>query len=314
MLYMTTRDDHDAFTSHKALLENSAPDGGLYIPYKLPMFSKEQISSFINLSFAETVAKMLNLFFSAQLNSWDIDFCLGRNPLKLGYPGRKSVVLETWHNPGRSYAYAANSLNTLLIKDKKGQVSSWTGVAITIAFMFGAYVELCKENILQPHDSFDICVRAGDFTEPAAALYCKQMGLPIQKIIICTKENSAVWDLVNHGQFGTALLHPKQKLGMERLIRSIFDSTEVAHYKAACERHGVYTLSEENNLVLAEHIFAAVIGSERSNNFAGNVFNACGYPLDPDAAICYAGVQDYRAKTGQGSLAVLFGHIAQSDS
>ena len=122
-------------------------------------------------------------------------------------------------------------------------------------------------------------------------------------------ENSAIWDLVNHSQFGTSLLKPDQKLGMERLICSIYGHEETLRYKAACDRHGVYSLPEEEAGKIGDSIFAAVIGTTRLSTIAISVQRTSGCRLNTDAAVCYAGIQDYRAKTGQGSVAVLFSHV-----
>lgn len=309
MLYMTTRDSHDASTAFKALSTDTAPDGGLYIPYRLCAYTPEELEDFVRHGFTETVARILNHFFSTQLNGWDIEFCLGRNSIKCLNPGRKILAVQTWHNPGGSYQSAVSEICKLLLREKVQVSSSWAKVAISIAYMFGAYAELRRCETLVAGDVFDLSVRAGDLTEPAAALYCKEMGLPVGKILICTKENSAIWDLVNHGQFATSLLKPDQKLGMERLVCGIYGHEENAKYMAACERHGVYSLPEEETSKIADTIFAAVIGTMRISTIASNVSRTSGCNLNVDAAVCYAGIQDYRAKTGQGSVAVLFSHI-----
>ena len=45
MLYVTTRDNIEAYTAHKALTENRAPDGGFYVPFHMFRFSDEEIQS-----------------------------------------------------------------------------------------------------------------------------------------------------------------------------------------------------------------------------------------------------------------------------
>ena len=50
MLYVTTRNDRDAFTSARALTENRGPDGGFYIPVRLPSFSLDEIRELVETS------------------------------------------------------------------------------------------------------------------------------------------------------------------------------------------------------------------------------------------------------------------------
>lgn len=308
MLYMTTRDNHDTSTVFKPLTQNTAPDGGLFIPFHLSSYTVQQMEEFIKLGFSETVARILNRFFQTQLSGWSIESCLGRNTVKIQNPGRKIWVAQTWHNPGRSYDYAVRSLYELVCPDHGCSVTNWAMVAVSVAYMFGTYTELRRCDALAPEDGFDISVRAGTFIEPAAAFYSKLMGLPINRILICTKENSAIWDLVNHGQFGTSLLNPDQKVGLERLICGIYGHEESRNYNSACVRHGVYTLPEEGEAKIVDSFFAAVIGGSRIETVVNNVLKTGGCRLDADAAVCFAGIQDYRAKTGQGSIAVLFSH------
>ena len=43
MLYVTTRNNRDAYTAQRVLRENRGPDGGLYVPFREPVFSREEI-------------------------------------------------------------------------------------------------------------------------------------------------------------------------------------------------------------------------------------------------------------------------------
>ena len=45
MLYVTTRNNRDAYTAQRVLRENRGPDGGLYVPFREPVFSREEIDA-----------------------------------------------------------------------------------------------------------------------------------------------------------------------------------------------------------------------------------------------------------------------------
>lgn len=310
MLYLSTKDPHEAFTAYKALTDDIAVDGGLYIPFKLPEIDAAQLDNLIDSSFCHTVAEILNRFFSCKLSAWDMETCIGRKPIRIGNPGRKTLVAEAWYNPGNCYEYAVETINDKLCGISHAPVRSWTRVAVGIAFAFGVYCELIHNDLLDRNEYFDICVNDGDMSFPAAILYAKQMGLPINRIVISSKDNSALWDLVNHGQLGTSLLKPVQKIGAQRLICGLLGQDQIESYTAACQRHGVYLAPEEKVSGLSDIIFASVIGKERIESVANNVYKTCGYSLASDTAVCYGGIQDYRSKTGQGKPAVLFGLTA----
>ena len=80
MLYITTRNDRDAFTVQHVLTQNNGEDGGLYLPLHFPKFTEEELQSLCAVSFNQRVAAILNLFFSSKLTGWDVDFCAGTPP------------------------------------------------------------------------------------------------------------------------------------------------------------------------------------------------------------------------------------------
>ena len=307
MRYMTTRTPEDCYTPQQVLMEDTAPDGGLFIPAQLPHFDDEQLAALVEEGFCGAVAGVLNQLLGTDINAWDVGFSVGRTPVKFSGVGRKVLVAEAWHNPGLSYSYAVSGINGRIMNDRNAPVSSWTAVAVGVAYLLGIYAELLRDRKDEQTDFIDICISDGNFTLPTAALYAKQMGLPVGKVIVSSGASSAVWDLINRGQMGTSLLQQSQKIGMERLIYSAFDHEQVSSYVAACQRHGVYSVPEEKLDELPQMMFGAVVSDDRTRSIIGNVFKSFDYKLSNDTAVCYGGVQDYRAKTGQGRLALIFG-------
>lgn len=306
MLYVTTKGVNDAFTAYKALTENTASDGGMYIPFSLPLFDKQQIDEIVSLGFCECVAAILNRFFPSRLSAWDVETCIGRNSVRIAAAGRKILIAETWYNPGASYEYAVSALNDKLLGEHRICACSWVRVAIGIAYLFALYGQMRQANTISADDSIDISVREDDFSLPVAALYCSMMGLPFGRIIVCSSRNSAIWDLVNHGKIGTSLLLPEQKTAFERVVFCLLGKEQVELYSSACQRHGVYAVPDDRFEILPRKLFGAVVGNERIDSIISNVFKTNGYKLSSDAAVCFGGVQDYRAKTGQGGLTLIW--------
>ena len=99
MLYATTRNRLDAVTTNHVLVESRGPDGGLFVPLNLPKFSAQERKRLSEQSFGHCVAEILNLFFSTKLTGWDVDFCIGRYPVRLEPLAHRIYMAETWHNP-----------------------------------------------------------------------------------------------------------------------------------------------------------------------------------------------------------------------
>ena len=81
MLYVTTRGKYDAFTAARTMNLDRGPDGGLFIPFRLPQLTRDEIIALGSKTFGQNVADILNLFFSTRLSGWDVDMTIGRSPV-----------------------------------------------------------------------------------------------------------------------------------------------------------------------------------------------------------------------------------------
>ena len=66
----------------------------------------------------------------------------------------------------------------------------------------------------------------------------------------------------------------------------------------------MYRLEEEHQ-GFAEGFFASVVSSDRIHAVIRSVYRSCAYFMDPYAAFSFAGLQDFRAKTGESKLTLL---------
>lgn len=305
MLYLSTRNRTDSFTAFRALREDSAPDGGMYVPMRMPFFNKEEIEILKDQSFGQTVAMILNLFFTAKLTSWDVEFCVGRYPLKLISMNHRMIIAEMWHNLDSDYRYMENSLYRKLCGQDvaSSRPTQWAKIAIRIAVLFALYGELARKGFAQ----FDVCMSADDFTLPMSAWYAREMGLPIGTIICSGKDNGAAWDLIHRGEFntGTGAVCPA---GFERLIYGTLGLHETVRYVNVCSRKGIYKVSEEALSVLNCGLYACVASENRIESVSRSIFRTSDYIADPDTALAYGGLQDYRSHTGDSQPTLLLSY------
>jgi len=131
MLYVTTRDKRDAFTAHRAIFEEYGPDGGRYIPFSLPEFSGEEIAALKDKGFSQAVADVLNIFFSARLTGWDVDFCIGRNPIRFMQMNHRIVVAELWRNLDGQFAYVVRCLAARIWISGPPALCIWSSMTVT---------------------------------------------------------------------------------------------------------------------------------------------------------------------------------------
>ena len=306
MLYVTTRDNRDAYTAHRALCENFGPDGGRYVPFSLTAFSKEELLTFKEKSLAQTVAQIINIFFASRLTGWDVEFCIGRNAVSVVPINQKIAVAQLWHNLDGKYAYIVDNLyQKLRDTADRTNVSDWAKIAIRIGILFAIYGEMLRSETIEEDAVLDVSVLTQDFSAPMAAWYARKMGLPIGAIICTSTDNGAVWDLLHRGSFNPVGTDTALQLGIERLILGVLDVSAVYNFRDCCQKGSTYTLSEEELPLVSAGFFCTVAGSSRANDSINSIFRTNQYIIDPYAALCCGGIQDYRARSGESRLTLI---------
>lgn len=308
MLYVTTRDQREVYTVQYPLTQNRAPDGGLFLPFHSPSFSEAEIAGLKEQTFNQTAAALLNRMFGTKLSSWDLDFAIGRYPVRI-YPLRHRILMgETWHNPEWDFARVLRILREKVGSQLEPYPGNWLEIGIRIAVLFGIYSELLRSEILQPGEKIDVSTVSGEFTGPISAWYARQWGLPIGSIICCCNENSELWNLICQGQFHTGNLSvststPEADVAkpenLERLIYGCGGTGEVERYLESCRRGGLYVPGDGVLAKLRNGMFVSVISNHRMEKTIPGVYTTHGYLLSPYTALAYGGLLDYRAKTGQ---------------
>lgn len=302
MLYVTTRDKHDTYTEHFANQSDRGPDGGLYLPFRMPKLEKEDLLALQEQTFGQRIAQILNLFFAVQLTGWDVELCAGKAPVKLLSMHNRVVLMEMWHNHDQAFAYLERSLSARICEDLGDRKpTSWMRVAVRIAVLFAVYGELLSNEVCSVHQSIDVSAASGDFVAPMAAWYAREMGMPIANII-CSHSNSSVWDLIHHGEVRTDGGMPEN---LERLVCATLGIEENLRYCDICKQGRLYATRPGMLETLRRGMYASVISAQRLKAVIPNVFNTSGHVFDPMTAMAYAGLQDYRAKTGETRVALL---------
>ncbi len=299
MLYVTTREDRDVYTAHRALHESRSADGGLYLPFKPPCFTTEELEELFQKPFHQCIAEILNLLFPVKLTGVDVEFAIGRRSVQLENLGRRAIVAEAWHNPDGNYGYLERSLTKLMCKENAAG-GNWTRIAIRIAIWFGLFAQLRQAGFWE---NVDVCVVSGDFAAPISAWYAKQWGLSVGKIICCCNENSTLWDLFRYGQMRTDTVSiptatPDADISvpadLERLIYAYGGVPETLRYLEAVRQGKPYHAPEEMLEKLRQKMYVSVISGQRMMRTIPSVYRTHSHLLSPYGALAYAGLLDYR--------------------
>lgn len=316
MLYTTTRSNQETYTAFRAITSDRAPDGGFFLPLRMHKFTAEQWEIWAENSFEKTVADVLNLLFSAKLTQKDIADSAGRSGVRLIPMNHKLLMAELWHNDQGNLDLLCDKLAARILGREAGsfQTGVWMGIAVRIALLFGIYLELMRGNIVSAEMPADLSVAAGDFTAPMAAWYARDMGLPIGTIICAFNDNSAAWDLFNHGQLRTNepviatdtpeadMSYPPQ---VERLICQTLGREQVSMFAKSCDSGKQYDIPADLLNTFRAGVFAAVVSQSRMRSTRERLFRSSGYAMSPYTALAYAGLQDFRAMVGETRPAII---------
>lgn len=304
MLYINTRDKIDSYTAARTLLQDSADNGGAFLPIRLPAYDSQQLEAIMQLSFNDAIAHILNVFFSKNLTGWDVEFAIGRKPLNVVKLNGKIVVAELWGSTAGNYKRAACRLYARLCEgqDASDKPTGWAAIAIRVAYLFGLFGELGRLDI---HGA-DLAVTASDADAVLAAWYARKMGLPIGTIICASTENGWIWGLLHKGEVSLASNFSADiSAGIERLLYSCFGGDQVNNYLRAVESRSIYKVESHMRDNLNEGLFTAVIGNKRAEGLIGSVLTTTGYQIDSNSAASYGALQDYRAQTGENNITLL---------
>ena len=316
MQYVTTRNSDKSYTLLDALNDHRAPDGGFFLPRELPVYSEAEIAAFAMRNPNQAVAEILNLFFDGELNRWDIDFHAGRYPVRLTGMVRRIAIAEMWHNCDWEFSRTVRELAALVrgSRDTALSVGHWFQVALRIGVLFGVFGELMRDGIASADKQVDVVVPSSDLTAGLAAWYGRKMGLPVGHIILCCNENNNLWNLISQGEMRTSVslrdtdtpdcdrLWPE---GLEYLLYRCGGTGEALSFAAAGEAGRAYFPEPETLNALREGIWVSVVSQPRVASTIPTIYHNHGYVFGPYSALCYAGLTDYRSRTGSGSFALI---------
>lgn len=312
MLYLTTRDGREAYPALRTLLDQRGPDSGLFLPFQIPVLSQEFLRGLSKKTFGECMAEILNQFFSARLNGWDVEFTIGRSPLKINSISHRIAIVETWHNPDKRFSRMVRSLSGRMLgrEDIPETATDWGTLAVRIGVLFGSFAELGRLDLWDRHHPLDVAVPTGDFSVPMSVWYAKRMGLPVGKIICGCGDTSIPWDLLHHGEFRVDSYRRRagEQTGLdslERLLCCCLGWEEAAEYRRVCGAGGVYSPGAAAVQALRDGFFAGVISKKRVESILPNVWKTSGCLLEPESALAYGGLQDYRSITGESRPALI---------
>lgn len=314
MLYATTRSKVATYTAQRALKENRAPDGGLYVPTRFPSYDRDELAALLKKPAGAIVAEVLNQFFNCRLSQWDVEFALGKRLYGLTEISHRILIGELW-NRSAGFGDLCRRLTSLASAEAGvSEPGLWMRIACRIALNFAIFGELYRRELVSWGEPVDIAVLTSDFEGPYAAWAAGQMGLNVGTVVCCCNENGGVWDLINRGQMklntpvrstSTPRCDTAVPEALELLLFSKLEWDDVEEFLELKKKGGTYYLSAEEHRHFREGLYACVVGDSRVKLAIPNLYRTNGYILCPYSALVYTGLMDYRSRHGRGRAALM---------
>lgn len=184
-----------------------------------------------------------------------------------------------------------------------------------IVYYVYAYTRLLKEERIEKGDPVNVVVPTGNFGNILAAYYARQMGLPIAKLICASNENKVLYDFFSTGTYDRnrefiLTSSPSMDIlissNLERLIYHICgnDASKCRTLMDLLSRTGRYDITDEMREQLAPFV-GGCCDEELTLATIRDIYESCGYLVDPHTAVAAGVYKSYRAKSGDKTPTVI---------
>ncbi len=185
-----------------------------------------------------------------------------------------------------------------------------------IVYYVSAYCDLLKESALAPGEMFNVVVPTGNFGNILAAVYAKQMGVPIKKFICASNENNVLTDFIRTGVYDrNRQFHTTESPSMDILISSNLerylymlsgnDPEATAGFMAELKNSGRYTIPAGMKEKMQQEFYGGCCDDAAGRAAIAGIFNERKYLCDTHTAVALAVCDQYRQDTGDDTLCVI---------
>ena len=191
---------------------------------------------------------------------------------------------------------------------------NWGRILPQVVYYVSAYCDLMNQGAVTYGDKVNYCVPTGNFSNKLACYYAKKMGVPVGKLICASNCNDVLTDFIRTGvydrnrPFHTTMSPSMDILISSNLERMLFelsgeDDGAVRGYMDQLKEDGRYEISGSMKEKL-QSLFYGGFATEEDTMATITALYADGYLIDTHTAVAAKVLADYRAETGDDTVAV----------
>lgn len=158
-----------------------------------------------------------------------------------------------------------------------------------IVYYFYSYADLVKKGKISEREKISFCVPTGNFGDILAGYYAKEMGLPVEKLVIASNDNNVLTDFFTSGTYDAnrelvKTISPSMDIlvssNLERLIfHKSSDEIVKAKMKDLNDSH-FFTFEGE-----FDEFLCGYANEEETKNTIAKTFKEEGYLMDPHTGV-----------------------------
>ncbi len=185
-----------------------------------------------------------------------------------------------------------------------------------IVYYVSAYCDLIRQGKLRKGEPFNVAVPTGNFGNILAAVYAREMGIPIARLICASNRNNVLTDFIRTGTYDRnrpfyTTTSPSMDIlissNLERMLSLLCDgdTDAVAGLMEQLAQTGRYTISPEVRSRLQAAFFGGFCDDAGTAETIGEIFRKYHYLCDPHTAVALNVYGQYRRETDDNAPCVL---------
>ncbi|CAA6816036.1 MAG: Threonine synthase (EC [uncultured Campylobacterales bacterium] len=196
-----------------------------------------------------------------------------------------------------------NLLDKKNIKLSAANSVNFGRIIFQTTYHVNAYLKLVKSNQIKDGEKIYIIIPSGNFGNALAAFYAKEMGLPVEKILITSNENNILTDLIKTGiydlnnkkfvQTKSPAMDILKSSNIERILYHKFGAKRTKELMTDLETKGVYKLNDEELKALQNDFDAYYSNDDFGKSIIKKYFDY-GYVLDPHTATAFKAYKEIK--------------------
>ena len=189
-------------------------------------------------------------------------------------------------------------------------------LAPQIVYYVSAYCDLVRDGKIKMGEPMNVAVPTGNFGNILAALYAKQMGIPIKKFVCASNKNNILTDFIKTGVYDRnrpfyTTSSPSMDIlissNLERLLYHLYneDANAVSGLMKALSNDGKYQVRADVLAKLQAEFAGGYCDEEATQATISRLFKEKHYLCDTHTAVAVKVYDDYVKETGDQAPCVI---------